>query len=102
MAKQYKGHHLYTENDIASNAPVSIGVYYCGAVLTNGILQPYYIGKSAGENGIWGRLMDHFRENKWYDVTHFGFMECDSEQEALNLEAAEIKRCQPKYNIQGK
>ena len=102
MVKQYKGHYPYKEEHITLNAPASIGVYYCGAVLSNGNLLPHYVGKGAGERGVWGRLLDHIRQERWYDITHFGFIECDSEQEALNLEGVEIKRFQPKYNIQRK
>lgn len=102
MAKDYNGHHSYTRETIMSAAPLATGVYYCGVLLANGNLWPHYVGKASGENGIWGRLMDHFRESKWYDITHFGFIECASEQEALNLEASEIKSYQPKYNTQGK
>ena len=102
MAKQYNGHHSYTKQDIYEKAPMATGVYYCGVIVSNGSLKPHYVGKAAGDNGIWGRLSDHYRESKWYDVTHFGFIECDSEREALALEADEIKRFNPKYNIQGK
>jgi len=83
MVKQYKGHYPYKEEHITLNAPASIGVYYCGAVLSNGNLLPHYVGKGAGERGVWGRLLDHIRQE-------------------LNLEGVEIKRFQPKYNIQRK
>ena len=100
MVSQYNGNYAFTESSIVGNAPDSIGVYYCGKLLSNGNIEVYYIGKSC--DNVEDRLLDHHSERKWSDVTHFGFKTCSTCTEAEDLEVREIKRLQPKYNTQGK
>lgn len=90
----------YTE--ISSLREGIIGVYYCGSLLSNGNLRPFYIGKSSSEQGVMGRLLDHLENKYWPDVTHFGIEYCSNESEAVALEEREIKYYQPKYNTLGK
>lgn len=78
------------------------GVYYLGVKTSEGKLTIYYIGIAVGEDGIRGRLLQHLGENKWHDVTHFGYHTCDTEAEAEKLESDEIAKYKPKYNTQGK
>lgn len=100
MAKPYSGHFPYTERGISDHGPISTGVYYCGVITTEGKLRPYYIGKSSAIHGMRGRLLQHLSESKWWDITHFGFEECTTEDEALRHEENEIKLYKPKYNTQ--
>ena len=100
MIYDYSGHFLYDWTTINNWTGNPIGVYFCGYVLPNGNLIPLYIGKSAAEAGVRGRLLQHLNESKWADVTHFGFHQCTTEQEALNLEASLINLHKPKYNKQ--
>jgi excinuclease UvrABC nuclease subunit len=100
MIHSYKGHFIYFESEVQNLSPGIIGVYYCGAILENGNLKPYYIGKGAGEKGLRSRLLDHLRDDYWPDVTHFGFHECDTVSEAEQYELEEIDKYKPKYNIQ--
>jgi excinuclease UvrABC nuclease subunit len=97
----YQGHYSFNSNSVSNNAPESWGVYYCGYLNQDNILITLYVGRAAGEGvNIKSRLLDHLRENKWPDVTHFGYKECTTQQEAINLETNEIKRLnQPKYNM---
>ncbi len=101
MVGQYQGHYPYDKNSVDRSCPRNTGVYYCG-IIENLKLTPLYIGKASGIYGLHGRLSDHLSENKWYDITHFGFVQCSSEAEALMHEANEIARFKPKYNVQGK
>lgn len=96
--ENYKGHFLYNEHSIGNNTPNRIGVYYLG-VVSVGDLMPYYIGKSTN---LETRIQEHFGAGEWGDVSHFGFHLCSTETEALEWEASEIKKFQPKYNKQGK
>lgn len=102
MIYNYQGHFSYSWPTVNSWEANPIGVYYCGYLLSNGNLFPLYIGKSAADAGIRGRLLQHLNETKWRDVTHFGYHQCDTENEALDFEAAEIEKYKPKYNKQGK
>ncbi len=80
-----------------------MGVYYCGYVNAQNVLEVLYVGRALGIGvSVKSRLLDHFRDDNWPGVTHFGFHACTTWQEAENLEAAEIKRLQPKYNTLGK
>ena len=102
MIYDYKGSFQYSEPIVKNWNSNAIGVYYCGVALQNGGLQPFYIGKGAGEGGMRSRLIDHLLNDVWPDVTHFSYRACDTSSEAEALEAQEIKRCQPKYNKIGK
>jgi excinuclease UvrABC nuclease subunit len=103
MIKNYRGNYQYNKSSIIENASDEIGVYYCGYINSNNKLCPHYIGRAKGDGvSICSRLLDHLREDDWLDVSHFGFNVCTTKQEAENLEMEEIKRCNPKYNIQGK
>ncbi len=63
----------------------------------------YYVGKAArGDSSIKSRLQSHHAENKWRDVTCFGYKTTSSAAEADALEEAEIKKLKPKYNEVGK
>jgi hypothetical protein len=102
MIRTYEGHYSYSEPIISNWDSNSIGVYYCGAILENGNLKPFYIGKGTGEGGMRSRLLDHLTKDNWFDVTHFGFQRCDTVRETELFEMEKIKLYQPKYNIQGK
>ncbi len=79
-----------------------IGVYYCWAVNVFGGRECEYVGRAVGDAGIRGRLLQHLAEDKWQDVTHFGYTECANAIEAVLLETNEIARLKPKYNKIGK
>lgn len=96
MISEYKGNYLYEKWSINHNAPDSIGVYYCGKLNSNNSLIPLYIGRS--EVSIKSRLLDHFQQDYWPDVTHFGYRTCSTKQEAEELETSEIQKYRPKYN----
>ncbi len=98
MIQDYKGHYDYDKSVIEQWNNSQGGVYYLGTKNAQGILVVFYIGKAFGDGGIRQRLLQHLNENKWGDVTHFGYCVCSSEQEALNHEAQEIKLYNPKYN----
>lgn len=103
MISSYFGHYIFNKDSIQLNASTGIGIYYCGWVnpLTR-ILETYYVGRALGAGvSIKNRLLDHLNDG-WSDVTNFGYKLCTSEKEVEDLEAAEIKRLQPKYNTQGK
>jgi len=103
MVYDYSGHYLFTALSIGANAPESMGVYYCGMKDNNGKLVPLYIGRAKGEGvTILGRVRNHRNDEKWPDVTHFGYRICTTKTEAEALEATGIKHFQPKYNVQGK
>jgi len=102
MIQPYKGIYPYNEKVISKWDSTEIGVYYCGYPSASGNLYFLYVGKATSNQGIRGRLLQHLREDKWPDVSHFGYCVCSTSKEAEDLEASEIKRLQPKYNIQGK
>jgi hypothetical protein len=99
MAKPYKGHFGYDKATVSNWEHNLIGVYYCGYPLSNGSLGVVYIGRAVGDDGIKGRLLQHLSEYKWPEVSHFGYVECDTVQEAIDFEVAEIKRINPKHNV---
>ena len=103
MISNYYGHYSYNSNSISRNAIDKIGVYYCGYIGKNGKLSTLYVGRAAGDGvTIRSRLFDHLNNNRWPDVSHFGFRVCDTKSEAIDLEAKEIARLKPKYNSIGK
>ena len=102
MIYQFKGPHLYDSATIGGWNSTAIGVYYCGAITTDGKLSVYYIGKSVAAGGMRGRLLQHLSERKWSDVTHFGYEQGDAASEVERHELAEITIYKPKYNTQGK
>lgn len=102
MVQDYKGNYPFNKDTIQNWDNNQGGIYYCGVRNSLGNLTVYYVGKAFGNDGIKGRLLQHLNENKWYDVTHFGYCVCSSENEALIIEQNEIRRLNPKYNIQGK
>lgn len=103
MIGTYQGNFPYTQIGVLISAPAIQGVYYCGTVNFQNQLVPMYIGRAKGTGvTINSRLSDHLRQNNWSDITHFGYVSCSTDQEAINLEASEIVRCQPKYNQVGK
>lgn len=97
MMSTYNGHFFYTKSGIEGSVSQKTGVYYCGVVRSDDMLSVFYVGKS---NDVKNRLLQHLNENKWQDVTHFGYKTCDSELEADGLEKTEINRLKPKYNDQ--
>jgi excinuclease UvrABC nuclease subunit len=99
MIGPYKGNYPYSKDSIEKNAPTQIGVYYCGHLKSANDLGTDYVGSS---DDIRTRLLQHLDEDRWPDVTHFGFKLCSSRQEASNFEADEIRRLNPKYNKTGK
>ncbi|MCH8106546.1 MAG: hypothetical protein IIC58_13765 [Proteobacteria bacterium] len=102
MVYSFKGPFAFNEATVKGWKSTAIGVYYCGVKTTNGKLTIYYIGKGISEDGMRGRLLQHLSKDKWFDVTHFGYESCDTENEAEKHEAAEIAKHKPKYNTQGK
>ncbi len=103
MISDYYGHYSYNSKSISHNAADKIGVYYCGYVNENNRLSTLYVGRAAGDtDSIKSRLSDHLNNNRWPDVSHFGFYICDTKSEATDLEAKEIARLKPKYNSMGK
>ncbi|MCR4277386.1 MAG: hypothetical protein NUV87_04635 [Candidatus Roizmanbacteria bacterium] len=102
MIQPYKGHYQYNEKVISEWDSTAIGVYYCGYPLTNGNLSVLYVGKATSDTGVRGRLLQHLSEDKWPDVSHFGYCVCSTSKEAEDFEASEIERLKPKYNTQGK
>ena len=102
MIQSYKGHYHYNKKVVSDWNSTAIGVYYCGYPLTNGKLYVLYVGKATSNEGIRGRLLQHLRENKWSNVSHFGYCVCSTSKESENFEASEIKRLKPKHNKQGK
>ncbi|QQG42452.1 MAG: hypothetical protein HYW15_03005 [Candidatus Giovannonibacteria bacterium] len=98
---EYNGHYSYDLTTVSGWESKVIGVYYIG-YLSGQNLTPVYVGKATGLDGIRGRLLDHLNENNWSDASYFGYRICNSAAEAEQLEAAEIRRCQPRYNELGK
>ena len=101
MVYPFKGPFSYDSDTVSDWDSKTIGVYYCGFKDTDGKLTIYYIGRAIGDGGVKARLLQHLNENKWRDVTHFGYHFCDTDKEAIDHEAAEIKLYKPKYNTQG-
>ncbi|TAK05679.1 hypothetical protein EPO33_00835 [Patescibacteria group bacterium] len=102
MIYDFKGPYTFSEKVISDWDSDSIGVYYCGYKNADGKLAICYIGRAVAEGGMRGRLLEHLGEDKWSDVTHFGFHRCDTATEAKNHEIAEIVLYKPKYNTVGK
>lgn len=103
MIYDYSGHYGFSKASIEQYAPDNWGVYYCGAVNASNTLITHYVGRATGDDvSIKIRLLDHERNQSWPDVSSFGFRICTTKTEAESLEAAEIKRLQPKYNEIGK
>lgn len=102
MIQPYQGHYQYSEKVVGDWNSAAIGVYYCGELLSNGNLSVLYVGKATGDKGIRGRLLQHLGEDKWPDVSHFGYCVCSTSREAEDFEVSEIKKFKPKHNTQGK
>jgi len=103
MIYDYRGHFSFNHNSISQNAADDHGVYYCGYIDTENKLQPLYIGRAIGDYvSIKSRLLEHYADRKWPDVTSFGFQVCTTKAEAEQLEQDRIKEFQPKYNQVGK
>lgn len=102
MIYQFQGNYTYSKEVVGGWNSSAIGVYYCGYKVSNGNLRPLYIGRAIGDGGIRGRLLQHLSEDKWPDVTIFGYTQCSTAQEAIDLESKEIAIYKPKYNEQGK
>ena len=102
MRYAYQGHYSYSHPVISNWNNNQIGVYYCGFTLPNGNLSVLYVGRATGDNGIRGRLLQHLGEDRWPNVTHFGYVVCDTVKDAEDFEATEIARLQPLHNTQGK
>lgn len=100
MIYKYQGAYAYNEDTVRNWDSTARGVYYCGFLNSNNNLVPLYIGRGIGEDGIRGRLLYHLREDKWDDVTHFGFCICSTDLEAEQHEKSEIEKFNPKYNTQ--
>lgn len=100
---QYNGHYSYDHKTVSEWQSSAIGVYYCGHPdpASPNTLLTFYVGKGTGEGGIRARLLDHINNERWLEVTHFGYALFNTAREAELFEAAEIKRMQPPYNKQG-
>ncbi len=102
MISPFNGPYAFNTNAISMYAPNSIGVYYLGE-RDGSDMTHYYIGKAArGDSSIRDRLFSHLYEEKWPDVTCFGFRTTTTAKEADELEESEIKKYKPKYNQVGK
>ncbi|MFH1088611.1 MAG: hypothetical protein V1719_02105 [Patescibacteria group bacterium] len=102
MVYQFKGPYSYNKRVVTDWNSNELGVYYCGYKNSAGSLYVLYVGRSIGDSGIRGRILQHLSENKWPDVDHFGYCVCDTDRDAINFEIQEIDRLKPKYNVQGK
>lgn len=103
MIQDYQGQYRYNKISVTTNAPEEIGVYYCGQINENNSLITHYVGRAKGEGvSIYSRLLDHLRQENWFDVSYFGYQICTTKKETEDLEASEIQRLKPKYNTQGK
>jgi excinuclease UvrABC nuclease subunit len=102
MIYNFQGNYLFDQKTVSGWNSSAIGIYYCGYQNQKRELVPFYIGRAVSNDGIRGRLLQHLSENKWLDVSVFGYTQCTTPQEALNLEEQEIVKFQPKYNTQGK
>ena len=78
MTDIYNGNYSFNIEILKNWNNKQGGVYYCGALNINRELIIYYIGKAFGDDGIKGRLLQHLNENKWSDITHFGYNVCSS------------------------
>ena len=98
----YYGQYQYTDAVVRGWNSDAIGIYYCGQLdpQNPNLLIPHYIGRAVGAGGIRGRLLEHMRDDYWPGVTHFGYQLCASVRDAELIEEAEIKRCQPRHNVQ--
>ena len=89
MIYKYEGHFEYNEATIKALDESIIGVYYCGQTQINNQLYPLYIGKGTSENGIKIRLLEHYHNDSWPDVTHFGFCRRETALETEEFERRE-------------
>ena len=101
MIYPFKSPFAYDEDIIKNWKSDQMGVYYCGVLSTDNKLTIYYIGSAVSDEGIKGRLLQHVNENKWRDVTHFGYHVCDTAKETVDWEKKEIATYKPKYNTIG-
>ncbi|OGM97334.1 MAG: hypothetical protein A2735_03120 [Candidatus Yanofskybacteria bacterium RIFCSPHIGHO2_01_FULL_41_21] len=99
----FKGPYVYSEKIIREWNSTAVGVYYIGAKTPENQLRIFYIGKAVSGGGIRKRLLEHLTENKWNDVTHFGFhiFKTDNIKEIEEFEKEEIAKYNPKHNIKG-
>jgi hypothetical protein len=102
MIYPFQSSYRYDDSVIRNWKSSNIGVYYCGKLGTDGSFITCYVGRAICDIGIRGRLLQHLAEEKWSDVTHFGYKVCSTISEAINHEAEEIARLRPKYNTIGK
>lgn len=102
--QQYSGEFPFDERTVGGWEAGGrvIGVYYCWTVNSFGAKSCVYVGRAVGDGGLRGRLLQHMAEEKWQDATHFGYTVCATVSEAIQHEANEIYRMQPKYNKVGK
>ncbi|KKP42224.1 MAG: hypothetical protein UR31_C0017G0003 [Parcubacteria group bacterium GW2011_GWA2_33_14] len=101
MRNSYEGHYSYDKDVVGNWNATAMGVYYCGYIDGNNLIV-HYVGRATSDEGIRGRLLQHLSEDKWQDVSHFGYSVCTTSREAEDFEASEILRLKPKYNMQGK
>jgi hypothetical protein len=102
MIQNFQAPYSYDDSVVRNWNSSAIGVYYCGELALDGSFITYYVGRAVSDVGIRGRLLHHLAEQKWSDVTHFGYKICSTINEAINHEATEIARLTPKYNTVGK
>lgn len=100
MIGEFKGPYTYSKQVISDWNNNQGGVYFLGVQTSEQKMTVYYVGKAFGTEGIRGRLLQHINDNEWPDITHFGYETCSTEQEALDYEKSEIKRLNPRHNIQ--
>ena len=101
MIYKFESHFPYDYQTVSNWGSDAIGVYYLGVPTTDNKLTIYYIGRAVGDGGMRERILQHLNEDKWRDVTHFGYHQCDTAAEAIDWEAEEIARYNPKYNKVG-
>lgn len=96
----FQGPYIFEKKNIEKLSPLIKGVYYIGVANGQGGMYPHYVGKGCGVGGIRARLLEHV-ERGWEDASCFGYMASSSIPHIDAHELAEIKRCNPKYNIVG-
>jgi excinuclease UvrABC nuclease subunit len=96
----YQGFFTYSSDSIWWSAPDLAGVYLLGHFNFLNRFTIDYAGMSSVS--IRDRVLRHYQEENWPEITHFAYRLCASEYEALTLEASAINQWQPKRNKAGK
>jgi excinuclease UvrABC nuclease subunit len=91
---------LFSRNTIRYFVPNVNAVYYLRGIADENSLYPiYYIGR-AENNDLKSKLLKIFEENEWNDIIYLNYIECEDPKQIKVYEEFEIKRHQPKYNLE--